>query len=161
MVLYSKEQLQRKTIEAREDMKNRAQDTLRWVTTLAATVLTLLFPVGYALKLSNHGRMLIFSSAVLLCGCLLAGVVCKLYTLRMVHRQAKAIRDYLRNYETYCTLLPPTEQIRRLTVGHVWPLETCATLSLFLFVAALLVLLALLFEILFPLEFAEILLINE
>lgn len=150
MAIYSKEQLLKAMIEVREDAKNTAQAVQKFVTTLAATMLTLLFPVGYVVKLSKHGRILIFLAALLLCACLLVAVICNLYFLSMDYRKRKAIKDFLENYDKYSQRLSPSKQTHRLIVGKLWPLTFCANLSLVLFVLAIFVLLALLLQILFP-----------
>lgn len=157
MAIYSKEQLLRASIEAREDAKNRAQAVQKFVSTLAATMLTLLFPVGYVVKLSKHGRILIFLAALLLCACLLVAVGCNLYFLRMEYSRRKAIKGFLDNYEKYSQQLSLKGQLRRLTVGKCWPLTVCANLSFVLFVLAIFVLLALLLQILFPSYFEYLL----
>lgn len=157
MAIYSEEQLQRATIEAREDAKHTVQDVQKFVTTSAATMLTLLFPVGYVVKLSTHGRILIFAAALLLCVCLLVAACCRLYCLGMEYLRRKAIADFLDNYEKYSIQLSSREQKRRLLVGKLWPLTFCANLSLLVYILALLVLLALLFQILFPTYFEYLL----
>lgn len=147
---YTKEQITRELDKSRTSLLSTAQDVQRLVLTLSATMLTILFPVGYVLKLSTPGRILLAVCVLLLSGCLLAGIAAAGYKIRMEGLRNKRLRDFRKNYEKYTEQYPITEQMRRLQVDRSSLPTALATVSAILFVCAVTSLCALLCLILFP-----------
>ena len=149
MAIYTKDYLRRALQEYNASVKHTMQVVLQWVTPLAATMLSLLCPVCYAVELSTHGRILICGASLLLLLCLLVAIRANLYLVRMGEESIGSVSDFLKHYEEYNLLYDEKEQMRLLQGGDIMKTIKYARIALKLFAAALLLLFSVLLQILF------------
>ena len=113
---YTYKQLNREFNFVQENRRKLQSDVQKIELTLAATLMTILFPLGYVLELSGHNRIALIVALFFLCASLLSGLLSVRATLREWGIIQTTLSNCLNNYERWFSLLPVEDQQRQLEV---------------------------------------------